>query len=121
MGIVVTEDRQGIFKRLLEELSQVPVELLPADEREHAAYAWALGAVQRGYKTIDQILADRKLKALILDDFDDEAADDRLSAAKALFAKAPKRTHATGRAVGSPGRNDPCPCGSGNKYKKCCL
>ena len=21
----------------------------------------------------------------------------------------------------SVGRNDPCPCGSGNKYKKCCL
>ncbi len=21
---------------------------------------------------------------------------------------------------GSPGRNDPCPCGSGRKYKKCC-
>jgi tetratricopeptide (TPR) repeat protein len=20
-----------------------------------------------------------------------------------------------------PGRNDPCPCGSGNKYKRCCL
>ncbi|MDX9996312.1 MAG: SEC-C metal-binding domain-containing protein, partial [Rhodocyclaceae bacterium] len=20
----------------------------------------------------------------------------------------------------SPGRNDPCPCGSGKKYKKCC-
>jgi SEC-C motif len=20
-----------------------------------------------------------------------------------------------------PGRNDPCPCGSGRKYKKCCL
>jgi hypothetical protein len=20
-----------------------------------------------------------------------------------------------------PGRNDPCPCGSGKKYKKCCL
>ncbi|WP_206738062.1 SEC-C metal-binding domain-containing protein [Fictibacillus sp. S7] len=19
------------------------------------------------------------------------------------------------------GRNDPCPCGSGNKYKKCCI
>jgi len=19
-----------------------------------------------------------------------------------------------------PGRNDPCPCGSGKKYKKCC-
>lgn len=21
---------------------------------------------------------------------------------------------------GAPGRNDPCPCGSGKKYKKCC-
>ena len=21
---------------------------------------------------------------------------------------------------GKPGRNDPCPCGSGKKYKKCC-
>ena len=21
---------------------------------------------------------------------------------------------------GGPGRNDPCPCGSGKKYKKCC-
>ncbi|MBO1265080.1 SEC-C domain-containing protein [Proteiniclasticum sp. SCR006] len=20
-----------------------------------------------------------------------------------------------------PGRNDPCPCGSGKKYKKCCI
>ena len=24
-------------------------------------------------------------------------------------------------AAGSPGRNDPCPCGSGKKAKKCCL
>ncbi len=23
-------------------------------------------------------------------------------------------------AGGTPGRNDPCPCGSGKKYKKCC-
>lgn len=23
--------------------------------------------------------------------------------------------------MASPGRNAPCPCGSGNKYKKCCL
>ena len=21
----------------------------------------------------------------------------------------------------TPGRNDPCPCGSGKKYKQCCL
>jgi tetratricopeptide (TPR) repeat protein len=23
--------------------------------------------------------------------------------------------------MAKPGRNDPCPCGSGNKYKKCCM
>ena len=22
--------------------------------------------------------------------------------------------------MAKPGRNDPCPCGSGNKYKECC-
>jgi uncharacterized protein YecA (UPF0149 family) len=32
-------------------------------------------------------------------------------------ATAPK-AHAT---VPRAGRNDPCPCGSGNKYKRCCL
>lgn len=25
------------------------------------------------------------------------------------------------RRPGPPGRNEPCPCGSGMKYKKCCL
>lgn len=24
-------------------------------------------------------------------------------------------------AKAEPGRNDPCPCGSGKKYKQCCL
>ena len=27
---------------------------------------------------------------------------------------------AAGTAKGGPGRNEPCPCGSGKKYKKCC-
>ena len=31
----------------------------------------------------------------------------------------PDRTSA-GAALNNPGRNDPCPCGSGLKYKKCC-
>ncbi|HMM86229.1 MAG: UPF0149 family protein [Gammaproteobacteria bacterium] len=29
-------------------------------------------------------------------------------------------THAPIRVAPRPGRNDPCPCGSGRKYKKCC-
>lgn len=28
---------------------------------------------------------------------------------------------APARAMVKVGRNDPCPCGSGKKYKKCCL
>ena len=34
----------------------------------------------------------------------------------ANFASAPQRPRG-----GKTGRNDPCPCGSGRKYKKCCL
>lgn len=33
---------------------------------------------------------------------------------------APKAAAKTVRAAPRPGRNDPCPCGSGAKYKKCC-
>ncbi len=29
--------------------------------------------------------------------------------------------HDQGAAASPPGRNDPCPCGSGRKHKKCCL
>jgi len=25
------------------------------------------------------------------------------------------------RAPSTPGRNDPCPCGSGSKWKRCCM
>ena len=27
----------------------------------------------------------------------------------------------TALTIGRPGRNEPCPCGSGRKYKHCCL
>jgi len=30
------------------------------------------------------------------------------------------RTVVAPRSVTKIGRNDPCPCGSGKKYKKCC-
>lgn len=38
-----------------------------------------------------------------------------------LWKPAVPRVDRTVRAVPKPGRNDPCPCGSGRKYKKCCL
>ena len=31
-----------------------------------------------------------------------------------------KKVTVTKRAADTVGRNDPCPCGSGKKYKKCC-
>lgn len=38
---------------------------------------------------------------------------------RSLAGISPKQTNIrTGK---KPGRNDPCPCGSGKKYKKCCL
>lgn len=35
---------------------------------------------------------------------------------KAMERSAPYMKQSAG-----PGRNDPCPCGSGKKYKKCCM
>ncbi len=35
-------------------------------------------------------------------------------------AGGPRRSKADGGTPGKVGRNDPCPCGSGKKYKKCC-
>ena len=41
-----------------------------------------------------------------------------------FLAKLQAETHTEARKAhaqaGNPGRNDPCPCGSGLKYKKCC-
>lgn len=91
MGIETREDRYGIFRRLVVELEKVQSDVLPPDEREHAAHAWAVGAAQKGYKTIEEILNDRGLKARILDDFDDEAADERLRLAVTTFAKSKRR------------------------------
>jgi preprotein translocase subunit SecA len=55
--------------------------------------------------------------------------DRQLTEAAALFPQVlrgekqveVKKAQPLRRAEGEPGRNDPCPCGSGKKYKKCCL
>ena len=43
---------------------------------------------------------------------------DDLDAEEKLIKETPKVQPIQGS--GQPGRNDPCPCGSGKKYKKCC-
>jgi len=37
------------------------------------------------------------------------------------FARAEKMHAVPDGKAAKVGRNDPCPCGSGKKYKKCCL
>ncbi|NLE77882.1 MAG: hypothetical protein GX605_14175 [Chloroflexi bacterium] len=38
-----------------------------------------------------------------------------------LTTSAIRRLHTREKSVMSPNRNDPCPCGSGKKYKQCCM
>ncbi|MEA1958500.1 MAG: preprotein translocase subunit SecA [Chloroflexota bacterium] len=40
--------------------------------------------------------------------------------AQSPMAQAASRPEKASAGKGAPGRNDPCPCGSGKKYKKCC-
>ena len=47
--------------------------------------------------------------------------EDLSDIASALGAPMPSKPPAALRAPDKVGRNDPCPCGSGLKYKKCCL
>ncbi len=44
--------------------------------------------------------------------------EDRLAYAQAAAQRAPQQPYE--RADPKVGRNDPCPCGSGKKYKRCC-
>jgi len=48
------------------------------------------------------------------------AAAPAATAVKAPSRREPSRRQAAQRASKKVGRNDPCPCGSGQKYKKCC-
>ena len=61
-------------------------------------------------------LADLARRALSTEDI--EAEEEAVRKAKQERDKDPERYRL--KAGGAVGRNDPCPCGSGKKYKKCC-
>ena len=46
--------------------------------------------------------------------------DDTAARAALRAGQSPRRTGAPATTTKTPGRNEPCPCGSGLKYKKCC-
>jgi len=50
-----------------------------------------------------------------------ERAEFRLRPAGWIYTRPVRTGPAPVRAAVRPGRNDPCPCGSGKKFKHCCL
>lgn len=91
----------------------------------YAAYAAAMGGLDE--LATESVLEDRAsdanfgatfardLTAMILDAFD-AFADVRAELRQLPDGVRPPRVRAF-----RTGRNDPCPCGSGKKYKRCCL
>jgi uncharacterized protein YecA (UPF0149 family) len=65
-----------------------------------------MGSLKQAYANLDSLLAQRHLVL------------------KKLFRRTHVRTESPKASVemgrNKIGRNDPCPCGSGKKYKKCC-
>ena len=78
-------------------------------ERLHHPQGGGLSYLCEAYKTFFAH-ADSALKRL--------ADDWRWEQNQAALARAAPGTHAAGQ--GRIGRNEPCPCGSGEKYKRCC-
>jgi hypothetical protein len=53
--------------------------------------------------------------------YDNPQAQQKSQQKAELLARALQEMHTITKAQKKVGRNDPCPCGSGKKYKKCCL
>ena len=101
------------------------------DLREHALFAYALampGETSRGraqgmLRKIDAIAHLSRAEIRLVAFGIDERL--RLHGLKPVFDAEPEGEEKTAAAApvpppeGKPGRNDPCPCGSGKKYKKC--
>ncbi len=68
-------------------------------------------------KTMAALLRAQRAPAMIMDMLAAESSRGAQQKPRPLSGAADRRTP---RAANPPGRNDPCPCGSGRKYKKCC-
>jgi hypothetical protein len=91
-----------------------PERMAGFEYRRIAPYADAIGSLSKWHSFSDQSKADQARRALGSED--DEASAD-LDASLPRFNFPPPRLNP----LRHVGRNDPCPCGSGKKFKKCCL
>ena len=92
------EEAAAVFAQSFE---QIGVLLLPADSDDYRAHVAA--AYPKGEPTRDDLLAEACMSVQDL---------------RMYWVDFAPRTE-TRRVEATPGRNDPCPCGSGKKFKKC--
>jgi len=71
-----------------------------------------LGALKAAHPSLDQQLEFRHLRM--------QSLYARRSLAEAIFQRPPRPSATVPVSDKKVGRNDPCPCGSGKKFKKCC-
>lgn len=121
--------RQGVQGVAAFSISDLAIELVPLFEddelRDEALFAYALAAPGKNTpKGVEKLLEEIREKAGGLSHEEEAsvagALDRRLERAGAephFFPEEPPPPPAVSSKVG---RNDPCPCGSGKKYKKCC-
>ena len=79
--------------------------------------------VLRGYGFVAPMPFDRRLSSLVANVYNDMPSWENngwspIELTERLTGKKIFRTEDGG--MKRPGRNDPCPCGSGRKYKRCC-
>ncbi len=92
------EEAAAVFEQSFQ---QIEVLMLPMDSDEYRAHVAA--AYPKGAPTRDDLLAEACMSVQDL---------------RMYWVDFAPKTE-TRRVEATPGRNDPCPCGSGKKYKKC--
>ena len=95
--------------------------------REEAWEELRKDGAQAFFALLAVLFQDEKIDAQLLEDgldpkeFFEEALDRTPDWIQAFYGIREERSAGYRRSDGKVGRNDPCPCGSGKKYKKCCL
>jgi len=87
-------------------------------------FSIALDLTKRKWRPHDTLTAPaipaKRIVAAFLKQFDYGLLSERWETLRALYRHNHPNESATPVPAGKVGRNDPCPCGSGKKYKKCC-
>jgi hypothetical protein len=89
--------------------------------RTEALFAYALVAPAKpGESGLKQLAKEMEELAGSFDEADEDAVSDALQLRAEADADAPGHPASATGGSAKVGRNAPCPCGSGKKYKKCC-